>query len=1125
MEARVDTSSKLLQRAVPPPASGHVFKAKPATDSFKSLEERKDKLAHALDAGLKASEGPMKDLLARVKAAYEAMPAKLNVDVEAAAYRLMAPPPEWRHDHMGEHFARYWLAKEGGEFALRALAKAGTLSRDTNEPNQWSEPKALTLREEPHDDTVTWGKTDDVWVPIREWVASLDAAEVARLRGMVGKLRADLKPSMRAVLDAALGDPELCAEDAGALTATPTGQTLLVLWPALFSMTDVASLTAIVDKLAGHFTTAIDQLPNLVARLGAEAGPILLRIQDSTLKVASGSERIRDVGAALALVRTPEVTEAMVGYLGVKDLRAIATEYLQGVPELALAPLAAHAVGKGAAADLARTVLGGVVAKMPNEARKVAAGLADAQRAVIEAAIDRFSNVVEADPADLPPVLAKPPWLEKRKAKPPRTVSGLSPLPHTARVVWKSEADRTEAKNERSYYAPEPRDREGDAQGDRGGDQGGQGGARWEATSILQLPKESSLHVVETAPLEIFSWYYKGNVPRALIARYELDALKAVRRYAEIDPTNALEALAVFDAAEVAPLMADAILRLKKSRAEAQAWLLRFPEAAAIGLIPNAVGDHAGSRPPAMGALRWLAAHGKRDVVEKVADRYGAEARAAVDDVLDFDPLLDLPNKMPKLPGFFNAAALPRPRLTGQKKVLPVSAVEAIGTMLAFARIGEPYAGIGQVKQACEPASLAELAFELFQSWLVAGAPSKEQWAFLAVGHLGDDECARKLTPLIRAWPGESAHARAVTGLDVLARIGTDVSLLHLHGIAQKVKFKGLQQKAREKIDQIAEARGLTAAELGDRLVPDLGLDDDGSLLLDFGHRKFRVTFDETLKPAVLDESGKRSSDLPKPNKSDDPEKSAAAVATWKALKKDAKTVASSQLLRLELAMCAQRRWEPEAFDQFFVQHPLLVHLVRRLVWGAFDAKDNLLGTFRVGEDRSYADAKDAAFTPPPGSKIGLVHPLQLDRADADAWGQVLGDYEIMQPFAQLSREAITPTTEEHDTTELGRVTGITVPTGKVLGLDARGWRRGPPQDGGVVCWYEKPLDGTWVAVLDLEPGIFTGMIAESPEQKLGKLVVAKDADSWRKENLRKLGELSPIQFSELVRDLESIRP
>ena len=47
---------------------------------------------------------------------------------------------------------------------------------------------------------------------------------------------------------------------------------------------------------------------------------------------------------------------------------------------------------------------------------------------------------------------------------------------------------------------------------------------------------------------------------------------------------------------------------------------------------------------------------------------------------------------------------------------------------------------------------------------------------------------------------------------------------------------------------EVAEQRDLTPEELADRLVPDLGLDADGSLTLDFGPRAFRVGFDGSLR-------------------------------------------------------------------------------------------------------------------------------------------------------------------------------------------------------------------------------------------------------------------------------------
>src|SRR5690606_36124439 len=218
-----------------------------------------------------------------------------------------------------------------------------------------------------------------------------------------------------------------------------------------------------------------------------------------------------------------------------------------------------------------------------------------------------------------------------------------------------------------------------------------------------------------------------------------------------------------------------------------------------------ALGKDKKARALAEGAIAYLGLKGHGEVVLSVARKYGEACVAPVKEMLERDPLDDFPSKLPKLPDWASAAALPRPLLAGRQKALPVSAVEHLLTMLAFSPLDPPYPGIAQVRDACDPRSLVELAWALFSNWLGADGSSSGDWAMLALAHLGGDEAARRLTPLIRRWPGESAHARAVKGLDVLAAIGSDVALMHLHGIAQKLKFKGLQAKAQEKIAQIAE--------------------------------------------------------------------------------------------------------------------------------------------------------------------------------------------------------------------------------------------------------------------------------------------------------------------------------
>ncbi len=662
-----------------------------------------------------------------------------------------------------------------------------------------------------------------------------------------------------------------------------------------------------------------------------------------------------------------------------------------------------------------------------------------------------------------------------------------------------------------------------------------QGGSTWfdfNGLAAVLLPPTLGLALWNAATAEVETRH--ADFVMASLGLPALPGLLAVVRSKPIDNS----ALALnYGAVELALPLARAFAKLKTQRDLGRQWLLKFPEHAACGMIAPALGKKGEARECAGAALRLLQAQGHASLLLDVASRY-ADPKVAhnLRAVLEESPLDRFPAKRSALPEWWQPRGWRRPALLNGE-ALTIEAVDHLGQMLSFPAHEEVYAGIAVVKEACQSASLADFGWDIFVAWLDSGGSGKESWVLAALGQLGNDDTARRLTPFIRAWPGESLHVRAVSGLDTLAAIGTDVALMLLNGIAQKIKFKGLQDKAREKIDAIAEARGLSTEELEDRLAPDLGLDERGSLVLDFGPRAFSLAFDEGLKPYVREVCaggalGARLSDLPKPRKTDDAAMAKESVERFKLLKKDARTVASQQLLRLEVAMCTRRRWTPELFRLFLVEHPLLRHLVQRLVWAVYEVADGasnggrLRDCFRVAEDGSLANAEDGAFELPDGDtlRIGVPHVLEIPASDAVAFGQVFVDYELLQPFAQLGRDTYALTEEEKRAVKLMRWNGIKVPTGKVLGLVNKGWRRGQAQDGGSIWHFSKPL-GTHNSIeLHLDPGIVVGMVDGFPEQTLRDVLVGKTSSRGDIVAVDTFGSLDEIAASELVRDLEALR-
>lgn len=625
-------------------------------------------------------------------------------------------------------------------------------------------------------------------------------------------------------------------------------------------------------------------------------------------------------------------------------------------------------------------------------------------------------------------------------------------------------------------------------------------------------------------------WY---DATPAMLSRFGAAAVPGLVKVIEAEPVLGLTRAAEVDAAAIAPGAARALLRLKKARDPAAAWLRRHARTAMTRLVPDAVGKPGEAREAAEHALRWLrlaVPDGPALLDAAIASYAQAEPRVAqaIGQVLHRDPLARVPGKIAKLPAWFSPAALTRPALRSGG-VLPDEAMAAVAEMLSFSTPDAVYAGIPMLREAATPESLGAFAWDLFSAWLAAGAPSKDGWAMRAIGWLGDDDCARQLTRLIRKWPGEAAHARAVTGLDVLADIGTDVALMHLNGIAEKLKFKGLQEKARERIAALAETRGLTPEDLADRLAPDLDLNERGGLDLDFGPRQFRVGFDEFLKPWVKDTTGTRLKDLPKANKADDAERAGAAVARWTAVKKDARAIASLQIVRLEALLATCRRLHPAVFRTCFAAHPLIRHLAQRLVWGVYDDAVPLRRprqSFRVTEELSLTDAGDDPvdidLSEAATGLIGLVHPLQMREGELEAWGRLFGDYEIAQPFPQLGRETFTLTAAEKDSARIERFKGKSVQAARLRGMGVRGWPLGAPQDGGAIHWLERPLvlaDGrTCLALQYFGDGLFAGAV--ELEEKIQRLETLELRSEWgvRREEAFRFADLDAVTASEMLR-------
>ena len=214
-----------------------------------------------------------------------------------------------------------------------------------------------------------------------------------------------------------------------------------------------------------------------------------------------------------------------------------------------------------------------------------------------------------------------------------------------------------------------------------------------------------------------------------------------------------------------------------------------------------------------------------------------------------------------------------------------------------------------------------------------------------------------------------------------MADIGGPSSITELLALERAVRHGTLLKQIRKAIDALAEAQGLTRAQLLERAVERHDLDADGTRSVALSAGSARIEVDARGATLVyVDESRKRRASVPAGVKETDAEALAAVRDDLKAIRK---TIAG-EIHRLDGLMAADSRWPLDEWRAYYLDHPITGRLARASIWG-FRGAD---GTDVVGLPlRSTVRTSDGAeVAVPDDAQVRVWHPVHATAAEVHAW-------------------------------------------------------------------------------------------------------------------------------------------
>jgi hypothetical protein len=332
---------------------------------------------------------------------------------------------------------------------------------------------------------------------------------------------------------------------------------------------------------------------------------------------------------------------------------------------------------------------------------------------------------------------------------------------------------------------------------------------------------------------------------------------------------------------------------------------------------------------------------------------------------------------------------------------------------------------------------------------------------------------AHETVSLLQQYMRDNYPRRAqIEAMIEAAAAGNDPVLIQfLLGIARRYRTASVQEKARALVQQIADRNGWSQEQLADRTAPTAGLDESGTLELQYGERRFTLTLDAAMKPELRNPDGRVVKALPEPRQNDDAAHIKEAKSQYSTSKKELKQIIEQQTARLFEAMCAGRLWPQDEWCEYVHHHPIVGRLIQRLVWLEVAPDGAVRTRFRPTEDGSLIDAQDDEITLRPDSRIRIGHGSLVDAQTASAWVAHFKDYKLTPPFPQMTRTVRAIAFKDaagHDAKAIADRLGWLSDTFTLRGtFNKLGYQRSQAEDGGFFSQYLKefPSAGVRVAI------------------------------------------------------------
>jgi hypothetical protein len=408
--------------------------------------------------------------------------------------------------------------------------------------------------------------------------------------------------------------------------------------------------------------------------------------------------------------------------------------------------------------------------------------------------------------------------------------------------------------------------------------------------------------------------------------------------------------------------------------------------------------------------------------------------------------------------------------------------------------------------------SASDFCLTLLKAFQDSNADNKLKYYLSLGAFLGGDQVLNRLHSIFRTAITDKRYKLAESLVGAMAMVGSNKALRLAELISRQFinKKPAIAAAAKEALVAAAEELQISAVQLADRIIPDLGFDGLYKNI-DINGEEYRAFVSADFKLNYLNTDNKLRKSLPKEAPKD-------LAKECKAIETEIADVVKTQKGRLENLMVQEFVWAADEWLQYYYNNPIMNVYVQKVLWAVFNTENQFVTAFYCNEDLIFCDLNDDEVAIDDAQLIKILHPLYLTETELQDWKDKLYDLGLVTMFPILERSIVhLPINNTDEFVTDYNFKNADIPKGAdfVAGfLQKRGWIKSTG-DGGSLQFGKIDELREIQAYADIEgpAAYFQGGATKATAHNVGFF-----KKSWN--NKVKVAEMSPVFYSETVADI-----